>query len=83
MKKALEYIIAAIVDNPKEVEITEQEDNGIINFTIKVAPSDMGKIIGKNGKVIRAVRNVVKISAIKQNKKINIVLVESSSGQPL
>ncbi len=83
MKKALEYIIASIVDNPKEVEITEQEDNGIINFTIKVNPSDMGKIIGKNGKVIRAVRNVVKISAIKQNKKINIQLVESSSGQPL
>jgi len=78
MKKALEYIIASIVDNPKEIEITEQENNGIINFTIKVNPSDMGKIIGKNGKVIRAVRNVVKISAIKQNKKINIALVESS-----
>jgi len=79
MKKALEYIVASIVDNPKEVEITEQDENGIINFTIKVASSDMGKIIGKNGKIIRAVRNVVKISAIKQNKKINIALIEDSS----
>ncbi len=79
MKKTLEYIITQIVDEPKEVEITEQEDNGMINFTIKVAPSDMGKIIGKNGKVIRAVRNVVKISAIKQNKKINIALMEGTS----
>lgn len=79
MKKALEYIISQIVDEPKEVEINEQEENGIINFTIKVSPSDMGKVIGKNGKVIRAIRNVVKISAIKQNKKINIGLSESSS----
>lgn len=79
MKKALEYIITQIVDEPKEVEITEQEDNGMLNFTIKVASSDMGKIIGKNGKVIRAIRNVVKISAIKQNKKINIALMESAS----
>jgi len=79
MKKALEYIITQIVDEPKEVEITEQEDNGMVNFTIKVAASDMGKIIGKNGKVIRAIRNVVKISAIKQNKKINIALTETAS----
>lgn len=79
MKKALEHIVAQIVDDPQKVEINEQEDQGVINFTIKVAPSDMGKIIGKNGKVIRAIRNVVKISAIKQNKKINIALIESSS----
>lgn len=79
MKKALEYIVAQIVDNPEKVEITELEDQGIINFSITVDPSDMGKIIGKNGKVIRAVRNVVKISAIKQNKKINIALIENPS----
>lgn len=76
MKKALEYIIRSIVEAPREVEITENEENGIINFTIKVAPSDMGRIIGKNGKVIRGIRNVIKIPAIKQNKKINITLAE-------
>jgi hypothetical protein len=48
----------------------------MINFKITVAPADMGKIIGKNGKIIRAIRNVVKISAIKQNRKINIALSE-------
>lgn len=79
MKKALEYIVTQIVDDPEKVEINEQEDNGMINFAITVAPSDMGKIIGKNGKVIRAVRNVIKISAIKQNKKINIALSETAS----
>lgn len=79
MKKALEYIISSIVESPNDVEITESEVDGIINFTIKVAASDMGRIIGKNGKVIRGIRNVIKIPAIKQNKKINITLSETSS----
>lgn len=79
MKKALKYIVSQIVDNGEKVEINEQEDQGMTNFTITVAPEDMGKIIGKNGKVIRAIRNVVKISAIKQNKKINIALTEVPS----
>jgi uncharacterized protein len=79
MKKALEYIVSQIVDDPEKVKIEELEDQGMINFAVTVAPSDMGKIIGKNGKVIRAIRNVIKISAIKQNKKINVSLVESAS----
>lgn len=78
MKKTLEYIVSSIVDNPEKVEIEELEQDGIINFTIKVAAADMGKIIGKNGKIIRAIRNVIKIPAIKQNKKINVALFESS-----
>lgn len=79
MKKALLYILSSIVENPEKVEVEEEEQNGIINFTIKVAKADMGKVIGKNGKVIRAIRNVIKINAIKQNKKINITLAENSS----
>jgi predicted RNA-binding protein YlqC (UPF0109 family) len=77
MKKALDYIISSIVDNEKQVSITEEDADGVINFTITVAKEDMGKIIGKNGKVIKAIRNVVKIPAIKQNKKIYISLSEN------
>ncbi|MDP2638281.1 MAG: KH domain-containing protein [Candidatus Levybacteria bacterium] len=79
MKKALEYIVRSIVDMPDKVEISESEENGMIVFSIKTDPSDMGKVIGKGGKVIRAIRNVIKISAIKQNKKINIAISETSS----
>lgn len=77
MKKVLAYIISSIVDDPKKVSITEEESEGVLNFTVTVAKEDMGKIIGKGGKVIKAVRNVVKIPAIKQNKKIYITLSEN------
>ncbi|EKD65283.1 MAG: hypothetical protein ACD_50C00142G0006 [uncultured bacterium] len=79
MKKTLSYILSAIVESPDKVDVNQQEEDGMINFTIKVADNDMGKVIGKNGKVIRAIRNVVKIIAIKENKRINITLAESSS----
>jgi len=79
MKKALYFIISSIVDNPEKVTIEEQEQDGIINFIIKVDNSDMGKIIGKNGRIIRSIRNVMKIPAIKQNKKINVTLAEQAS----
>lgn len=78
MKKALKYIVSQIVENPEKVEVSELEDQEMINFTIAVDPSDMGRIIGKNGKVIRAIRNIIKISAIKQNRKINIALIENA-----
>lgn len=77
MKKALSFIVSSIVDNEKQVEITEEETDGIVNFTVKVAKEDMGKIIGKNGKVIKAIRNVLKIPGVKENKKIYISLLET------
>ncbi len=79
MKDALLYILQSIVTEPEKVDINEEEENGVINLTVKVGKDDMGKVIGKNGKIIRAIRNVMKINAIKQNKKINITLAESSS----
>ena len=77
MKKVLNYLVSSIVDNPDEVEITEAEENGVINYTVSVAKEDMGKIIGKNGKVIKSIRNVFKIPAIKEGKKIYVNLAEN------
>lgn len=83
MKDTLSYIITSIVDYPDQVAIQEEEEmNGIVNFTISVAQEDMGKVIGKEGKVIRGIRNVMKIKAIKENKKINISLAEKSQEEP-
>ena len=78
MKQILTHIVSSIVDGPKEVVIEETEENGMVTFTVTVAKDDMGKVIGKEGRIIRAIRNVMKIPAIKQGKKINITLSETS-----
>ncbi len=76
MKDALLYIIKAIVENPDAVSIDESDDNGFVVFTVHVDPSDMGKVIGKEGKVIRSIRNVMKIPAMKEHKKVQVNLSE-------
>lgn len=76
MKDALHYLVTSIVEIEKEVEISETEENGVLNFVIKVDSQDMGRIIGKNGKVIKAIRNVMKIPAMKNNKKVFISLAQ-------
>lgn len=77
MKQTLNYIVSCLVDNPDKVKINEEESEGIVNFTISVAKDDMGKVIGKEGRIIRAIRNVLKIPAIKQGKHINISLADA------
>jgi predicted RNA-binding protein YlqC (UPF0109 family) len=76
MKDILLFIVTSIVEKPDKVSVTEEETDGVINFIVTVDKDDMGKIIGKGGKVIKAIRNVLKIPAIKSNKKIFISLSE-------
>lgn len=76
MKDILLAIVKALVDNPDDVEISENDDNGFVTLSIKVNSEDMGKVIGKEGKVIRSIRNVMKIPAMKQGKKVQISLAE-------
>ena len=79
MKDTLHFIVSSIVDNPDAVVIDEHEEDGIINFTITVAPVDMGKVIGKEGKVIRGIRNSMKIKAMKYDLRIKVSLTEVTS----
>ena len=64
MKETLHHIITGIVDAPDEVSITEEDIDGTLTFKVHVAKDDAGKVIGKGGKVIRAIRNVLKIQAM-------------------
>lgn len=70
MKELVEMIASALVDNPDEVVVTETETENEIVLKLSVAPADMGKVIGKQGKIAKAIRTVVRASASKSNKKI-------------
>lgn len=78
MKDILTYLITAIVEKDDQVVVNEEENQGIVNLTVSIDPSDMGRVIGKEGKVIKAIRNVMRIPAMKQNKKIYITLAETN-----
>ena len=76
MKEMLEIMIKNLVANPDQVEITEDQKENGINFSIKVAQQDMGKVIGKQGRIAKAIRTVSKAIATKEDKKVNIEFVE-------
>jgi uncharacterized protein len=78
MKDTLHFIVSAIVDNPDAVAIEEREEDGILNLIITVDPSDMGKVIGKEGKVIRSIRNIMKVKAMKADIRIKVSLAEQN-----
>ncbi len=70
MKELVEVIAKALVDNPNEVVVTETEKEDETLIELKVAPSDMGKVIGKQGRIAKAIRSVVKAAASKEEKKV-------------
>ena len=72
MKELVEVIAVALVDNPEQVEVTETEDENQIVLSLKVAPDDMGKVIGKQGRIAKAIRTVVRAAGSKGNKKIMV-----------
>jgi uncharacterized protein len=72
MKDFLLSLVKSIVDVPDEVTVTE---NGP-ELVLKVAPSDMGKVIGKGGRIIKAIRDLVRVLAIKSGARVNVILTE-------
>ncbi len=75
MKKLLEYIITSTVDHPESVEIEEKATEEEILLKLSVHPEDMGKVIGKGGKIIRAIRQLTHILAIKRKKGLILNLL--------
>ena len=70
MKKLVEVIAKSLVDSPDEVVVTEVEKESSVVIELKVAPDDMGKVIGKQGRIAKAIRSVVKAAASKEDKKV-------------
>lgn len=70
MKELIEIIAKSLVDHPDDVVVTEVEDEGTITLELTVAPEDMGKVIGKQGRIAKSIRTVVKAAASKGDKKV-------------
>ncbi len=82
MKNLLEFILIHLVDNPEavSVEMTMDEDTEV--YTLHVAPEDMGKVIGKQGKVINSIRTLARVRAVKEDKHISVILADEEATAP-
>lgn len=75
MKELVEVIARALVDNPDEVVVTEKAEEKNIVIELHVAASDMGKVIGKQGRIAKAIRSVVKAASSKDNTRVDVEIV--------
>jgi len=76
MGELVETIAKALVDNPDQVEVNEIEGTQSVIIEVRVADEDMGKIIGKQGRIAKAIRTVVKAAAIKENKRVVVEIIQ-------
>lgn len=76
MGELVETIAKALVDNPDQVRVNEIEGTQSVIIELKVADEDMGKVIGKQGRIAKAIRTVVKAAAIKENKRVVVEIIQ-------
>ena len=76
MKELVEVIAKALVDNPESVVVNEREEKKTTVLEVRVAESDMGKVIGKQGRIAKAIRSVVKAAAAKEDKKVIVAIMD-------
>lgn len=79
MKELVEVIAKSLVDNPNEVHVNEIQGEQSLVLELKVAPEDMGKVIGKQGRVAKAIRTVVKAAALNEDKKVAVEIIDAKS----
>ena len=76
MKELVEVIAKALVDDPESVVVNEREEKKTTFLEVRVAESDMGKVIGKQGRIAKAIRSVVKAAAAKEDKKVIVDIMD-------
>ena len=79
MKDLVEMIAKSLVDNPDEVHVNEIQGEQDLILELRVAPEDMGKVIGKQGRVAKAIRTVVKAAALNENQKVVVEIIDVKS----
>ncbi|HHF09073.1 MAG TPA: KH domain-containing protein [Candidatus Atribacteria bacterium] len=76
MKELVEYLVKALVDNPEQAKVTKVEGEQSVIYEVRVAPEDMGKIIGKQGRIAKAIRTIVRAACVKNGKKAIVEILE-------
>lgn len=76
MKDLVEYIAKSLVDHPESVHVNEIESASAIILEVQVADSDMGRVIGKRGRVVNAIRNLVQVAADRQGKRVTLEILD-------
>ena len=76
MKESLEAIITSLVNEPSEVSINQVDGEKQVVFEVKVANSDMGKVIGREGRIAKAIRTIMKAAASKENKRVSVEFLD-------
>ena len=75
MKELVDYIVKSLVDNPEFVEVNETSGTSVIILEISVGATDIGKVIGKEGRIANAIRTIVKAAAAKSDKKVTVEIL--------
>ena len=76
MKELLTYIIQSLVENPDEVSVTERKAEGETVFEVRVAEGDMGKVIGREGRIVKEIRVLMKAVAQRKGKKVSVEIMD-------
>ena len=76
MKELLTYIVQSLVDNPDKVSVTERKADGETVFEVRVADGDMGKVIGRQGRIVKEIRILMRAVAQRQGKKISVDIMD-------
>ena len=76
LENLLLFLARSLVDEPEKVEVEAKETDSRVDLTLRVASGDMGKVIGRHGRIVKAIRTVMKAASVKANKRVNVEIVD-------
>jgi predicted RNA-binding protein YlqC (UPF0109 family) len=76
LENLLLFLARSLVDEPEKVEVTGRETDSRVDLTLRVASKDMGKVIGRRGRIVKAIRAVMKAASVKTNKRVNVEVAD-------
>ena len=76
LEELLLFLARSLVDEPEKVEVTSKETDSRVDLILRVAPNDVGKVIGRHGRIVKSIRTVIKAASVKANKRVNVEVAD-------